>query len=106
MCMQWKCTLSLTHYWKDGLRTMDVSCGSCGSGGLQEGVSEEIGVRTQVNSQLCCLYIYIYKVNKTFSKNVQECRDGSAKTTATRCRDRAYKHCTNNPIPTSVFVQS
>ena len=25
------------------------------------------------------------------------------KTTATRCRDRAYKHCTNNPIPTSFF---
>ena len=24
-----------------------------------------------------------------------------AKTTATRCRDRAYKHCTNNPIPAS-----
>ena len=23
------------------------------------------------------------------------------KTTETRCRDRAYKHCTNNPIPTS-----
>ena len=23
------------------------------------------------------------------------------KTTATRCRDRAYKHCTNNSIPTS-----
>ena len=26
-----------------------------------------------------------------------------SKTTATRCRDRAYKHCTNNPIPTSFF---
>jgi len=26
------------------------------------------------------------------------------KTTATRCRDRPYKHCTNNPIPTSFFV--
>ena len=25
------------------------------------------------------------------------------KTTATRCRDRAYKHCTYNPIPTSFF---
>ena len=25
------------------------------------------------------------------------------KTTATRCRDRTYKHCTNNPIPTSVL---
>ena len=25
------------------------------------------------------------------------------KTTANRCRDRAYKHCTNNPIPTSFF---
>ena len=25
------------------------------------------------------------------------------KTTATRCRDGAYKHCTNNPIPTSFF---
>ena len=25
------------------------------------------------------------------------------KTTATRCRDRAYKHCTSNPIPTSLF---
>jgi len=25
------------------------------------------------------------------------------KTTATRCRDRAYKHCTNIPIPTSFF---
>ena len=25
------------------------------------------------------------------------------KTTETRCRDRAYKHCTNNPIPTSFF---
>ena len=23
------------------------------------------------------------------------------KTTETRCRDRAYKHCTNIPIPTS-----
>ena len=33
-------------------------------------------------------------------------RDGGMavpKTTATRCRDRAYKHCTNNPIPTSFF---
>ncbi len=27
------------------------------------------------------------------------------KITATRCRDRAYKHCTNNPIPTSFFVR-
>ena len=27
------------------------------------------------------------------------------KTTATRCRDRAYKHCTNNPITTSFFVR-
>ena len=27
------------------------------------------------------------------------------KTTETRCRDRAYKHCTNNPIPTSFFLQ-
>ena len=25
------------------------------------------------------------------------------KTTETSCRDRAYKHCTNNPIPTSFF---
>ena len=25
------------------------------------------------------------------------------KTTETRCRDKAYKHCTNNPIPTSFF---
>ena len=25
------------------------------------------------------------------------------RTTETRCRDRAYKHCTNNPIPTSFF---
>ena len=25
------------------------------------------------------------------------------KTTETRCRDRAYKHCTNNPIPTPFF---
>ena len=25
------------------------------------------------------------------------------KRTATRCRDRAYKHCTNNPIPISPF---
>ena len=25
------------------------------------------------------------------------------KTTETKCRDRAYKHCTNNPIPTSFF---
>ena len=25
------------------------------------------------------------------------------KTTETRCRDRAYKHCTNNPIPASFF---
>ena len=49
-------------------------------------------------------YIHV-QVNKTFSKNVQGCRDGSAKTTATRCRDRAYKHCTNNPIPTSFFVR-
>ena len=25
------------------------------------------------------------------------------KTTDTRCRDRAYRHCTSNPIPTSFF---
>ena len=25
------------------------------------------------------------------------------KTTETRCRNRAYKHCTNIPIPTSIF---
>ena len=25
------------------------------------------------------------------------------KTTETRCRDKAYKHCANNPIPTSPF---
>ena len=31
-----------------------------------------------------------------FPNNVVGCRDGSAKTTETRCRDRAYKHCTNN----------
>ena len=28
------------------------------------------------------------------------------KTTETRCRDRAYKHCTNNPIPTSFLYET
>ena len=49
-----------------------------------------------------------------FSKDVEGCRDGGAKKKAQKLhvgvgmamckKDRACKHCTSNPIPTSFFV--
>ena len=52
------------------------------------------------------------QVIKTFSKNVEGCRDGSAKTTETidmvmavSRQDRVYKYYTSNPIPTSFFFK-
>ena len=57
MCMQWKCTLSLTHYLKEGLLERWLEKGYIHFPvevrplwfhviGLREGVSEEVGVRT------------------------------------------------------------
>ena len=42
---------------------------------------------------------------KHFPKMYRHVGMAVPKTTATWCRDRAYKHCTNNPIPTSFFVR-
>ena len=50
------------------------------------------------------MHIYNSKVYKTFSKNVQDVGMALPKTTESKCRDMAYKHCTNNLIPTSFFV--
>ena len=43
------------------------------------------------------------EVNKTFSKIYRDVGMAVPKTTARRYRDRAYKHCTNIPIPTYPF---